>query len=302
MTRNTRGLTDSGEVLDDLSAGGCLVERLHHQHGVGAGSSGVLGQLDSLSRASRPRLRCHRHPTRRLLDDDLVDPLALFDSQRRELAGDYRMEPARAGRCRSESRRGRAGDPSSTGPSAPNGVETAARMPLSFFVIFSPRVRAWKRRNFATARGLDRAATSHYSQIADCRQVHKGLGARSVSLNQRKWVLNWRNDSLMSLGGCSVWWGHIGAAGCREHRCRTDPGSGDGLRHLLTGSLSEGPAGRRKPGGGVLHRVPGRHPHHHGSGLTIAGAGYRLSFARLNYFLTMGQRLPSACCSPSRLR
>ena len=39
-----------------------------------------------------------------------------------------------------------------------------------------------------------------------------------------------------------------------------------------------------------------------GSGLTIAGAGYRLSFARLNYFHTMSQRLPSACCSPSRLR
>jgi len=48
-------------------------------------------------------------------------------------------------------------------------------------------------------------------------------------------------------------------------------GSGDGRRRLLTGSRSEGPAGRRKPGGGVLHRVPGRHPHHHGSGLTTSG-------------------------------
>jgi len=39
-------------------------------------------------------------------------------------------------------------------------------------------------------------------------------------------------------------------------------------RRLLTGSRSRGgPAGRRKPAGGVLHRVPGHHPRHHGSAL-----------------------------------
>ena len=40
-----------------------------------------------------------------------------------------------------------------------------------------------------------------------------------------------------------------------EHRRRADPGSGDGLRHLLDGPLSRGATGRRKQGGGVLHRV-----------------------------------------------
>ena len=39
-----------------------------------------------------------------------------------------------------------------------------------------------------------------------------------------------------------------------------------------------------------------------GSGLTIAGACFCLSFARLNYFHTMGPAVASACCSPSRQR
>ena len=120
------------------------------------------------------------------------------------------MEQARAVRCRSESRRGRAGDPSSTWPSAPNGVETAARMPLSFFVIFMSSSMCREAAEFC---GRTRPQSSRHeptiAKLHDCRQVHKGLGARSVihvmtlrtSLNLRKWVLNWRNDSLMSLRG-----------------------------------------------------------------------------------------------------
>ena len=63
-----------------------------------------------------------------------------------------------------------------------------------------------------------------------------------------------------------------------EHRRRADPGSGDGLRHLLTGPLSGGPAGRRKQGGRVLHRVSGRHTDHHWLGADDRGGVLLLDF------------------------
>ena len=92
-------------------------------------------------------------------------------------------------------------------------------------------------------------------------------------------------------------WSRRGGRAHRTHRTfhlrgqpahLTGDGGGNGLRDIRHRSLPRSAPGRRREGSGLLHHVSRNGPRHPGSGLTIAGATFCLSFARSPYFKTLG--------------
>ncbi len=97
--RDADGRRDGLEMGVQLAPGQGVVERRDHHHAGGAHRLGPDGQLDSLARTQRSRVRDDRDAAAGGLDEGPGDGVALLEGQRRELTGAAtRDEPVDAGR------------------------------------------------------------------------------------------------------------------------------------------------------------------------------------------------------------